>query len=44
MTEVMHNRAELNREVILTLQEKEAQYGVEFITVQIRSASPPRRW
>lgn len=41
MTEVMHSRAELNREVMLTLQEKELQYGVEFITVQIQSASPP---
>jgi membrane protease subunit HflK len=41
MTEVMHSRAELNREVMLALQEKEDQYGVEFITVQIQSASPP---
>ncbi len=41
MTEVMHSRAEMNREVMLALQEKEAQYGVEFITVQIQSASPP---
>jgi regulator of protease activity HflC (stomatin/prohibitin superfamily) len=41
MTEVMHSRAELNREVMEALQEKEVQYGVEFITVQIQSASPP---
>jgi regulator of protease activity HflC (stomatin/prohibitin superfamily) len=41
MTEVMHSRAELNREVMAALQEKEQQYGVEFITVQIQSASPP---
>ncbi|MBN1874497.1 MAG: SPFH domain-containing protein [Anaerolineae bacterium] len=41
MTEVMHSRAELNREVMETLREKEEQYGVEFITVQIQSASPP---
>jgi membrane protease subunit HflK len=41
MTEVMHSRAELNREVMLALQEKEDQYGVEFVTVQIQSASPP---
>ncbi len=41
MTEVMHSRAEMNTEVMATLREKEAQYGVEFITVQIQSASPP---
>ncbi|MGC9357771.1 MAG: SPFH domain-containing protein [Anaerolineae bacterium] len=41
MTEVMHSRSELNREVMLALQEKEVQYGVEFITVQIQGASPP---
>jgi regulator of protease activity HflC (stomatin/prohibitin superfamily) len=41
MTEVMHSRAELNREVMIALQEKEQQYGVEFVTVQIQSASPP---
>lgn len=41
MTEVMHSRAELNREVMASLDEKEAQYGVEFVTVQIQSASPP---
>jgi regulator of protease activity HflC (stomatin/prohibitin superfamily) len=41
MTVVMHSRAELNREVMAALREKEQQYGVEFITVQIQSASPP---
>ncbi len=41
MTEVMHSRAELNREVAIALREKEEQYGVEFITVQIQSAAPP---
>jgi regulator of protease activity HflC (stomatin/prohibitin superfamily) len=41
MTEVMHSRAELNREVMDVLREKETQYGVQFITVQIQSASPP---
>ena len=41
MTAVMHSRAELNREVMTALREKEQQYGVEFITVQIQSASPP---
>lgn len=41
MTEVMHSRAALNREVMAALQEKEEQYGVRFMTVQIQSASPP---
>ena len=41
MTEVMHSRAALNREVMAALEEKEEQYGVRFVTVQIQSASPP---
>ena len=41
MDEVMHSRAEINREVMAILREKEDQYGVEFILVQIQSASPP---
>ncbi len=41
MTEVMHSRADLNREVMAALQEKEVQYGVKFVTVQIQGASPP---
>lgn len=41
MDEVMHSRAEINREVIAILQEKETQYGVEFLLVQIQGASPP---
>jgi membrane protease subunit HflK len=41
MDEVMHSRAAINQEVIAILQEKEDQYGVEFILVQIQSASPP---
>ena len=41
MTEVMHSRAEMNREVMDALQEKASGYGVEFVTVQIQSASPP---
>ena len=41
MTEVMHSRAEMNTEVMAALREKEQQYGVQFITVQIQSASPP---
>jgi len=41
MDEVMHSRAEINTEVITILQEKEQQYGVEFILVQIQNAAPP---
>jgi regulator of protease activity HflC (stomatin/prohibitin superfamily) len=41
MDEVMHSRAVINQQVFDTLQEKEDQYGVEFILVQIQSASPP---
>ena len=41
MDEVMHSRAAINIEVSKILREKEAQYGVEFILVQIQSASPP---
>jgi regulator of protease activity HflC (stomatin/prohibitin superfamily) len=41
MTEVMHSRAEMNTEVMAALREKEEQYGVKFVTVQIQSASPP---
>ncbi len=41
MDEVMHSRAETNQEVITILQEKEDQYGVEFVLVQIQNAAPP---
>ena len=41
MDEVMHSRAEINVEVSSILKEKEDQYGVKFILVQIQSASPP---
>jgi len=41
MDQVMHNRAQINIEVIEKLQEKEEQYGVQFILVQIQSAEPP---
>ena len=41
MDAVMHSRAEINQEVIEALQAKEDQYGVEFVLVQIQSASPP---
>jgi len=42
MTAVMHSRAEINREVMEALREREAQYGVEFVIVQLQSASPPQ--
>ena len=41
MDVVMHSRAEINQEVMAALKEKEDQYGVIFIHVQIQSASPP---
>ena len=41
MTEVMNNRTAMNNDLIAVLREKEAQYGVEFATVQMQSASPP---
>jgi len=41
MAEVMHSRAAIGKEVMAALAEKEAQYGVQFVTVQIQSASPP---
>jgi membrane protease subunit HflK len=41
MDEVMHSRAEINKEVMAALMEKEDQYGVEFIHVQVQRASPP---
>ena len=41
MTAVMHSRAEINHELMDALREREAQYGVEFVMVQLQSASPP---
>jgi regulator of protease activity HflC (stomatin/prohibitin superfamily) len=41
MDQVMHSRAEINQELMQILREKEDQYGVEFVIVQIQSASPP---
>jgi regulator of protease activity HflC (stomatin/prohibitin superfamily) len=41
MDEVMHSRAQINQEVTAILQNKEEQYGVEFVLIQIQSASPP---
>jgi len=42
MADVMHSRAQISQEVIEALREKEAQYGVEFVMVQIQNALPPQ--
>lgn len=41
MAAVMNERALMNEEVMAALKEKEGQYGVQFATVQLQSASPP---
>src|SRR5690606_33131811 len=41
MDEVMNNRGGVSSEIMTALKEKEAQYGVQFVTVQMQSASPP---
>jgi membrane protease subunit HflK len=41
MDEVMHSRTEINLQVMKILQEKEDQYGVNFVLVQIQNAAPP---
>ncbi|MEZ4673613.1 MAG: SPFH domain-containing protein [Caldilineaceae bacterium] len=41
MADVMNDRALMNQQVMDTLKEKEDQYGVKFVTVQMQSASPP---
>ena len=41
MDVIMHNRAEINQEVMAALKKKEDQYGVIFIHVQVQNASPP---
>lgn len=41
MADVMNDRTLMNTEVMAALKEKEAQYGVQFVTVQLQSASPP---
>ena len=41
MTAVMNQRTAMNLEIMQELQEKEDQYGVEFVTVQIQGALPP---
>jgi membrane protease subunit HflK len=41
MVDMMRSRAEFNEEIMAQLRTKEAQYGVQFVTVQIQSATPP---
>lgn len=41
MDEVMHNRSQINAQVMTDLQKREASYGVQFVLVQIQDASPP---
>jgi len=41
MAEVMNNRPIINQAVLASLREKESQYGIEFVTVQLQGASPP---
>ncbi len=41
MSDIMERRAVMNQEVMDALKEREEQYGVEFVTVQMQSASPP---
>jgi membrane protease subunit HflK len=41
MADVMNDRTLMNSEVMAALKEKETQYGVQFVTVQLQSASPP---
>lgn len=41
MDDVMHGRADINQELLTSLQQKETRYGVEFMLVQIQNASPP---
>ena len=41
MDDVMHSRAGINQAVMEILRQREEQYGVEFVLVQIQSASPP---
>jgi len=41
MTDMMNNRATFNQVMLDELSAREAQYGVDFVTVQIQSAEPP---
>ncbi len=41
MSELMHNRAGISQDVLTALKDKEARYGIQFITVQVQSVYPP---
>lgn len=41
MDDVLHLRADFNRELFTALEQKQARYGIEFLLVQIQNASPP---
>lgn len=41
MADMMRSRSGFNDEIMTQLRTKEAQYGVQFVTVQIQSAQPP---
>jgi modulator of FtsH protease HflK len=41
MADMMRSRAGFSDEIMTQLRTKEAQYGVQFVTVQIQSAQPP---
>jgi regulator of protease activity HflC (stomatin/prohibitin superfamily) len=41
MDDVLHLRADFNQELLRALKEKEENYGIEFILVQVQNASPP---
>jgi len=41
MDDMMRSRAEFNEEILTQLRTKESQYGVQFVTAQIQSATPP---
>lgn len=41
MDTIMGNRTDINQQVMTALRAREEQYGVEFVLVQIQSASPP---
>jgi membrane protease subunit HflK len=41
MSDMMRSRSAFNDEIMTQMRTKEAQYGVQFVTVQIQSATPP---
>jgi len=41
MADMMRSRSAFNEEILAQMRTKETQYGVQFVTVQIQSATPP---